>query len=73
MDLIESYRNCVLCPRQCRVNRIAGEGDATAGYCGETDGPLIQKKIRLLVREGIALVDGRLTDSDQLYDFKRHA
>ena len=37
MDLIESYRNCVLCPRQCKVNRVAGGGDATTGYCGETD------------------------------------
>lgn len=37
MNLIESYRNCVLCPRQCRVNRVADCVDAKVGYCGETD------------------------------------
>jgi len=37
MDLIESYRNCVLCPRQCRVNRLADCADAHTGFCGETD------------------------------------
>jgi len=37
MDLIESYRNCVLCPRQCRVNRVANCDDARIGLCGETD------------------------------------
>ena len=37
MDLIESYRDCVLCPRQCRVNRMADCDDARIGFCGETD------------------------------------
>ena len=37
MDLIESYRDCVLCPRQCGVNRIADCDDARLGFCGETD------------------------------------
>ena len=36
MDLIESYRNCVLCPRKCRVNRVADCADAKVGYCRET-------------------------------------
>ena len=36
MDLIESYKNCVLCPRQCRVNRVADCADAHIGLCGET-------------------------------------
>ncbi|MCJ7683254.1 MAG: 4Fe-4S cluster-binding domain-containing protein [Desulfobacteraceae bacterium] len=36
MDLIESYRNCVLCPRQCRVNRVDDCDDAHTGLCGET-------------------------------------
>ena len=37
MDLIESYRDCVLCPRRCGVNRIADCDDARLGFCGETD------------------------------------
>ena len=36
MDLIELYRNCVLCPRQCKVNRVADWADAHTGLCGET-------------------------------------
>ena len=37
MDLIGPYENCVLCPRQCRVNRVAHSADGKVGYCGETD------------------------------------
>lgn len=37
MNLIEPYRNCVLCPRQCRANRIANDADAWPGICGQTD------------------------------------
>ena len=36
MDLIESYKNCVLCPRSCRVNRAADSEDGKVGHCGET-------------------------------------
>lgn len=31
-DLLQSYASCTLCPRHCRVNRLAGE----TGYCGQT-------------------------------------
>ncbi|MDE7222280.1 MAG: radical SAM protein [Acetatifactor sp.] len=31
-DLLKSYASCTLCPRHCRVNRLAGE----TGYCGQT-------------------------------------
>jgi len=37
MDLFTLYRNCVLCPRRCRVNRVADCADAHSGLCGETD------------------------------------
>jgi len=37
MDLIESYKSCVLCPRQCRVNRVPDCPDTHTGLCGETD------------------------------------
>jgi len=37
MNLIKPYRDCVLCPRQCRVNRVADCADAHTGLCGETD------------------------------------
>lgn len=37
MDLFKPYRNCVLCPRQCKVNRVADCADAHTGLCGETD------------------------------------
>lgn len=37
MDFMESYRDCVLCPRRCGVNRVLGGEDARPGYCGETD------------------------------------
>ena len=36
MCLIESYKNCVLCPHRCRVNRVADCADAHTGLCGET-------------------------------------
>ena len=36
MCLIEFYENCVLCPRQCRVNRVVDSADSKVGYCGET-------------------------------------
>lgn len=35
--MIKPYRNCLLCPRQCRVNRVADCADAHTGLCGETD------------------------------------
>ncbi len=36
---MESYVNCKLCPRQCGVNRTAGE----TGFCGGGDTPLVAK------------------------------
>ncbi len=36
MDLIESYKSCVLCPRQCRINRVTDSADGKVGHCGET-------------------------------------
>ncbi len=32
MNILEKYRECRLCPRECRVDRIAGQ----RGACGET-------------------------------------
>ena len=34
--MIKPYRNCVLCPHRCRVNRVADCADAHTGLCGET-------------------------------------
>jgi len=34
-DILQRYASCTLCPRQCRVNRLAGE----TGYCGQTAQP----------------------------------
>lgn len=31
-DILQRYASCTLCPRCCRVNRLAGE----TGYCGQT-------------------------------------
>lgn len=31
-DVMQRYASCALCPRHCRVNRLAGE----MGYCGQT-------------------------------------
>lgn len=31
-DILKLYASCTLCPRHCRVNRMAGE----MGYCGQT-------------------------------------
>lgn len=32
--VLQAYESCLLCPNQCKVNRLAGE----VGICGETDG-----------------------------------
>lgn len=32
MDPFEAYKNCTLCPRECKVDRIQGK----LGYCGES-------------------------------------
>jgi len=37
MKLNDPYRCCVLCPRQCRVNRTAQGPGPDKGVCGETD------------------------------------
>ena len=31
-EMMQHFTSCMLCPRRCRVNRLAGE----AGYCGQT-------------------------------------
>ena len=36
-NLTEPYTSCVLCPRQCRVNRTADCAGEREGFCGETD------------------------------------
>jgi len=36
MDLLQFYKNCHLCPRQCNINRTGGEMAQTS-FCGETD------------------------------------
>jgi putative pyruvate formate lyase activating enzyme len=36
MDHFELYKNCCLCPRQCRVNRTNENGRTRLGFCEET-------------------------------------
>ena len=38
---MESYVNCTLCPRQCGVDRTAGE----AGFCSCPDTALVAKSM----------------------------
>ena len=37
MNLVDPYKCCMLCPRQCRVDRTADGTDKRKGICGETD------------------------------------
>jgi len=37
MDLSDPYRCCVLCPRECRVDRTGRGAGPGKGVCGETD------------------------------------
>jgi putative pyruvate formate lyase activating enzyme len=37
MHLIDTYKNCTLCPRQCRVDRTDRRENAVRGICGESD------------------------------------
>ena len=36
MDHFEFYKDCRLCPRQCRINRCNGNGRTRLGFCGQT-------------------------------------
>lgn len=37
MEWTETYRDCRLCPRKCRVDRISAFKGKKPGFCGETD------------------------------------
>lgn len=37
MTFTDPYRSCVLCPRECRVDRTAHDAGSPRGVCGESD------------------------------------
>ncbi len=39
MKRVDIYKNCILCPRKCGVNRSCGE----TGYCGQTAKPRVAR------------------------------
>ena len=34
--MLEFYKNCLLCPRRCGINRLGSEKTARSGFCGQT-------------------------------------
>jgi methylated-DNA-[protein]-cysteine S-methyltransferase len=50
-------------------HRIVSSDARIGGFAGETDGPEITKKLRLLAEEGVIFEDGKLADSAQIYTF----
>lgn len=51
-------------------HRVIASDLTLGGFAGETAGPKLRKKQRMLAREGVHFRDGRLRDSDRLYRFQ---
>lgn len=41
MNILDLYKNCLLCPRSCRADRTAGPGRGRSGICRQGDRPKI--------------------------------
>ena len=50
-------------------HRIVSSNARIGGFAGETDGPEITKKLRLLAAEGVLFKDGKLADPSRIYTF----
>ena len=50
-------------------HRVIRSDLTLGGFAGQTDGPELERKRRLLIEEGVHIEAGRLADRSQLYYF----
>lgn len=51
-------------------HRVIKSDLRVGGFCGETDGESVRRKVALLEAEGVVWCDGRLRDASALYRFR---
>ncbi len=52
-------------------HRVIASDLTPGGFQGETAGPALRRKVRLLEHEGIRFTGGRLTEPNRLFTFER--
>lgn len=50
-------------------HRVIASDLRVGGFCGNTEGPDIRRKLKLLSEEGVAFVGGRLVDPARVFRF----
>ena len=51
-------------------HRVIKSDLRVGGFCGETEGGAVRRKVALLEAEGVVWCDGRLRDASALYRFR---